>query len=271
MADMLTLLAVLVASGAVAGLIAGLLGVGGGLILVPAFFYAFSSLGYHPDQLMQICVATSVGTIIFTSIRSVQSHRKRGSFSGELLRTWGPFIALGSVAGVLTATQLRSEELQIAFGCIGVAIGLWLLLGNKDWRASEQMPGPVLRSVYSLIIGFFSALMGIGGGSFTVPILTAYGFPPVRAVGTSPGFGLMISIPGLIAFLLTGWDLPGKPPLTIGYVNLPAVAVIVLVTMVTVPWGVRLAHALSPARLRLIFALTVLLMAGNVLREGLFG
>ena len=269
--NLILLFAVIAGAGGIAGIISGLLGVGGGIILVPAFFYAFSSLGYHPDQLMQICVATSTGTIIFTSIRSVSAHHKRGAVSFELIRSWGPIIAVGSVLGVFAAASMRSHELQLVFGCIGVMLGLYMLLGKKDWRISAELPGRVLRTLYSLCIGFFSALMGIGGGSFTVPLLTAYSVPPHRAVATSPGFGLMISIPGFITFLLTGWDVTGKPPYTIGYVNLPAVALIVATTMLTVPLGVRMAHALSPKQLRIVFAFTILILAGNMLRKALMG
>ncbi|APZ50423.1 sulfite exporter TauE/SafE family protein [Salipiger abyssi] len=269
--DLLTLFAVIAAAGAVAGLISGLLGVGGGIILVPAFYYVFSGLGYQPEQLMQICVATSTGTIIVTSLRSVTSHHKRGAVSMELIRGWGPFIAIGSVLGVLAAASLRSQELQLVFGCIGVSLGLYMLLGKRSWRISDTLPGRALSALYGGIIGFFSALMGIGGGSFTVPLLTAYNVPPHRAVGTSPGFGLLISIPGFIAFLLTGWGIAGKPPGTVGYVNLPAVALIMVTSLLMVPVGVKLAHSLSPARLRLVFALTVLLLAGNMLRKALMG
>ncbi|WP_102225701.1 sulfite exporter TauE/SafE family protein [Acidimangrovimonas sediminis] len=267
---LLPLLAILIASGAVAGLISGLLGVGGGIVLVPAFYYAFSALGYHPDQLMQICVATSTGTIIFTSLRSVTSHMKRGSVSVDLLKSWGPFVALGSVLGVLAATRLESSELELAFGLLGLCIGLYMLLGNSNWRISETLPGRGLSIVYSMFIGFFSALMGVGGGSFTVPLLTAYGFPPVKAVGTSPGFGLALSVPGFLVFLMAGWHVSGKPPLTVGYVNIPAVVLIVLTTMLTVPLGVRLAHSLKPQTLRMIFACLVLVVAVNTLREAIF-
>ena len=137
----LTLFGVLAGAGAIAGIISGLLGVGGGIILVPAFFYAFSTMGYMPEQLMQICVATSTGTIIFTSIRSVLAHHKRGAVSIELIKTWGPFIAVGSVVGVFAAASLRSHQLQLVFGCIGIMLGLYMLLGKKDWRLSTELPG----------------------------------------------------------------------------------------------------------------------------------
>lgn len=268
-ADTLPLAGIVILCGALAGLISGLLGVGGGIILVPAFHYMFTTLGFHPDQLMQICVATSTGTIIFTSLRSVLAHARRGAVSVDLIRSWGPFIALGSVAGVAAATSLRSQDLQLVFGIIGVSMGLYMALGRAHWRLSSELPPPVLGRTYGMVIGFLSALMGIGGGSFTVPLLTAYGVPPHRAVGTSPGFGLLISVPGFLTFLATGWQIAGKPPFTIGYVNLPVVLLVVAATMLTVPLGVRLAHKLSAKQLKLVFALTILLLAGNMLRKAL--
>ncbi|SDJ13147.1 sulfite exporter TauE/SafE family protein [Salipiger marinus] len=271
MQEALLLLVLIAAAGGVAGIISGLLGVGGGIVLVPVFYYVFEALDYHPDQLMQICVATSTGTIIFTSLRSVLAHHRRGAVSAHLIRGWGPFIAVGAVAGVFAAAALRSRELQVVFGLIGVTLGLYMAFGPRHWRLAQDLPGRALSAVYGGFIGFCSALMGIGGGSFTVPLLTAYNVPPHRAVGTSPGFGLLISVPAFITFLLTGWQITGKPPYTVGYVNLPAVALVTLATLVTVPLGVRLAHRLSPAHLRVVFAVTVLVLAGNMLRKGVMG
>lgn len=271
MASGLILLSVIAAAGAVAGVVSGLLGIGGGIILVPALLYVFGAMGYHFDQIMQVCVATSTGTIIFNSLRAIHGHSKRGAVDFGLMRSWGPFIAIGSVLGVLVATALHSRELQLVFGCIGFALGLYMAFGRRDWRISDVLPGPGLRSVYASLIGFFSAIMGIGGGSFTVPLLSAYSVPPHRAVATSSGFGLLISIPAFVAFLASGWGLEGRPPYTLGYVNLPAVALITLASTLTVPLGVKLAHRLSPAQLRGVFACTILVLAGNMLRKALIG
>lgn len=271
MAEILAMLVVIAAAGAVAGVISGLLGVGGGIILVPALFYVFGAMGYHSDHVMQVCVATSTGTIIFNSLRAIQGHHKRGAVDFGLIRQWGPFIAAGSVIGVFAAAALHSNQLQLVFGTIGVCLGLYMAFGKRDWRISDVLPGPILRSVYAALIGFFSAIMGIGGGSFTVPLLTAYNVPPHRAVATSSGFGLLISIPAFVTFLLTGWGLEGRPPFTVGYVNLPAVVLIAIASTLTVPFGVKLAHKLTPGQLRTVFACTILLLAGNMLRKALMG
>lgn len=270
MADLsllLTMLALLLAIGAVAGVIAGLLGVGGGIILVPAFYYTFSALGYASDRLMQICLATSLATIIVTSIRSVLSHHRKGAVEWQILRGWAPGIAIGAVVGVLVASSLRSVVLQGIFGVLGVIVGLYLAFGKAHWRLGPAMPGGLARAVMSPVIGFLSVLMGIGGGSFGVPVMSLYGVPIHRAVATAAGFGVIIAVPSVAGFLTVEIDPAVRPPLTFGAVNLPAFLVIVAMTMITAPLGVKLAHAMDPKPLRRVFALFITLVALNMLRK----
>ncbi|HHC29493.1 MAG TPA: sulfite exporter TauE/SafE family protein, partial [Rhodobacterales bacterium] len=164
----------------------------------------------------------------------------------------------------------RSASLQAIFGVLGFSIGLYMLFGNAQWRLGTQMPGPVLRSVLSPLVGFLSVLMGIGGGSFGVPIMTLHGVPIHRAVATAAGFGLIIALPSVIAFLFV--DVPGAPPWSIGAVNLPAFLVVIAMTTLTAPLGVRLAHALDPKPLKRVFGVFLTLVALNMLRKafGLF-
>ena len=265
------LLAVLLAVGGFAGVIAGLLGVGGGIVLVPAFYYTFSSLGFGGGQLMQICVATSLATIVFTSIRSVQSHHKKGAVDWDILKGWAPGIVVGAVIGVLVARELRSETLTMIFGVLGMIVGLYMAFGKSSWRIGEEMPGIVGRSVLSPSVGFLSVLMGIGGGSFGVPIMTLFGRPIHRAVATAAGFGLIIAVPSVIGFLLTGHDVQGKPPFTVGYVNLVAFVIVVSMTLITAPWGVKLAHRMDPKPLKFAFAIFLILVALNMLRKAAWG
>ncbi|MBW8299984.1 MAG: sulfite exporter TauE/SafE family protein, partial [Hydrogenophaga sp.] len=151
----------------------------------------------------------------------------------------------------------------------GMMLGLYMLISRPHWKLSDTLPGRALASVYGLVIGFFSAMMGIGGGSFGVPAMTLYGMPVQKAVATSSGFGLLISVPSFVGFLIAGWGLPGLPPYTIGFVNLPALVVIVAISMTTVSLGVRLAHYLPAAVLKRIFAVFISLMALNMLIKGL--
>ncbi len=266
LAQMLGLLLVI---GAFAGVLAGLLGVGGGIVLVPAFFYAFQTLGYGGPQLMQLCLATSLATIIVTSTRSVLSHNKKGAVDWGILRGWGPGIAVGAVIGVLAASALRTEFLQALFGLLGMVIGVYLGLGKSEWRLGDVMPKGLRRAVLSPSVGFLSVLMGIGGGSFGVPLMSLYNTPIHRAVATAAGFGVIIAVPSVLGFFFLNIAPEHRPPLTIGAVNLVAFGIVVAMTMITAPWGVKLAHAMDPKPLKRVFAVFLTLVALNMLRKAL--
>lgn len=253
--------------GAVAGIVAGLLGVGGGIVLVPAFFYLFTALGYGSDQLMQVCLATSLATIIVTSARSVQSHHGRGAVDWDILRGWALWIGTGALLGVLTAAALRSVVLQGIFGVFGLLIGLWMGFGKADFRLARSMPTGAAKLAYANAIGFLSVLMGIGGGSFAVPLMGLHGVAIHRAVATAAGFGFLIALPAVMGFLLV--PVADAPPWTFGAVNLPAFGIVVMMTMITAPLGARLAHAMNPRPLKRAFALFIAVMALNMLRKAL--
>ena len=253
--------------GAGAGVIAGLLGVGGGIVLVPAFFYAFSVLGYGGPQLMQVCLATSLATIIVTSIKSVRAHNRRGAVDWAILKGWAPWIAAGAIIGVVAASGLRSIVLQGIFGVLGLAVGLYLAFGRAEWRLGAAMPAGPVRMGTGTVLGFLSVLMGIGGGSFGVPLMSLFGVPIHRAVATAAGFGVIIAVPSVLGFLLMQPTAP--PPYTLGAVNVPACLLVIAMAMVTTPWGVKLAHAMDPRPLKRIFAVFIMIMALNMLRKAL--
>ncbi|WP_282158031.1 sulfite exporter TauE/SafE family protein [Shimia thalassica] len=259
----------LMAIGGFAGVLAGLLGVGGGIVLVPAFFYAFASLGYEGPQLMQVCLATSLATIIVTSIRSVLSHNKKGAVDWEILKTWAPGIALGAILGMMVASSLRSTTLQGIFGCLAIVIGLYMGFGRSEWRLGQAMPKGILRAVLSPVVGFLSVLMGIGGGSFGVPLMSLYNTPIHRAVATAAGFGVIIAVPSVAGFLLVDIDPATRPPFTVGAVNVPAFLLVIAMTLTTAPLGVKLAHAMDPKPLKRVFAVFLTLVALNMLRKAL--
>lgn len=269
--ELLPLLGFIAAIGALAGLIAGLLGVGGGIFLVPTFYFAFERLGYGGPDLMQICLATSLATILVTSLRSLRAHHRRGAVEWAILKGWAPGIALGAAFGVVAVSGLRNEVLMALFGVIGIVVGLYLGFGREDWRLGSAMPGGVRRAVLSPLVGFLSVLMGIGGGSFGVPLMTLYSVPIHRAVATAAGFGAVIAAPSVAGFLLVPGEGDIRPPFTLGQVNLVAFAVVVAMTFLTAPLGARLAHATDPAPLRRIFAIFISLMALNMLRKAFFG
>ncbi|SDI00988.1 sulfite exporter TauE/SafE family protein [Lutimaribacter saemankumensis] len=264
---LLEMLLLLVVIGGFAGVLAGLLGVGGGIVLVPAYFYAFKTLGYDGPQLMQVCLATSLATIVVTSVRSVLTHNKRGAVDWGILRGWGPGIAIGALVGVLVAASLRSVVLQGIFGGLGLVIGAYLGLGKSSWRLGSEMPKGLARAIVSPMVGFLSALMGIGGGSFGVPLMSLYNTPIHRAVATAAGFGVIIAVPAVVGFLFLSVE--DAPPLTLGAVNGPAFLVVITMTLLTTPIGVKLAHGMDGARLRRIFAVFLTLVALNMLRKAL--
>lgn len=263
---LLPMLALLLVIGAFAGVLAGLLGVGGGIVLVPAYFYALQVLGYGGTQLMQVCVATSLATIIVTSLRSVQSHNRKGAVDWAILRGWAPGIAVGAVLGLVVASRVSSLVLQAVFGLAAMAVGLYMVAGRGDWRLGAAMPTGGLRAVLSPMLGLLSVLMGIGGGTFGVPMMTLYGVAIHNAVATAAGFGVIIAVPSVVGFLFLDVGPEAAPPWTVGAVNLPAFALTIAMTLLTAPMGARLAHALDPAPLKRVFGLFLSLVALNMLR-----
>jgi uncharacterized membrane protein YfcA len=264
-ASLLSMLAVLLVIGAFAGVIGGLLGVGGGIVLVPAFFYAFGHLGYGGDQLMQVCVATSMATIVVTSLRSVSAHNRKGAVDWEVLKTWGPTLVIAAAIGTFVASRVSSLTLQAVFGVLAGLAGLWMAFGRDHWRLGSVMPAQPVRSALAGAVGVFSAMMGIGGGTFGVPLMTLYGMPIHRAVATASGFGILIAVPAVLGFLFL--SVANAPPWTIGAINLPAFLVVIGTTLLTTPLGVRLAHAMNPKPLKRAFAVFLTLVALNMLRK----
>lgn len=264
---LITMVLMLAVIGAFAGVLAGLLGVGGGIVLVPAFFYAFGTLGFSGPNLMQVCLATSLATIIVTSARSVLSHNKKGAVNWDVLKSWGPYIAAGAAVGVVTASALKSTTLQMIFGVLGIVVGLYMAFGKSEWRLGDGMPVGLRRAVMAPIVGFLSVLMGIGGGSFGVPLMTLYNMPIHKAVATAAGFGMTIAVPSVIGFLIL--PVEAAPPFSLGAVNLPAFFLVISMTLMTAPLGAKLAHAMDPKPLKRVFAIFITLVALNMLRKAL--
>lgn len=269
--ELTALVAFLLAVGAISGVLAGLLGVGGGIVIVPALFYVFSALGHPEATLMHVCVATSLATILLTSARSMHSHNKKGAVDWAILKSWAPFIALGAIIGVAAAEFLRSDSLMLIFGAMAMIVSLHMAFGSDNWRLGDAPPKGGRRAGLASGLGFLSAMMGIGGGTFGLPILSLYNVAVHRAVATAAGFGLIIAAPSVIGFILSGWAAPDRPAFTLGYVHVPAFAILVPMTVLFAPYGVKLAHSLNPRPLKLLFALFLFITALNMLRRALYG
>ena len=261
--QLLVLFGALLVVGLIAGTAAGLFGIGGGLVLVPALYFVFGALGVENELRAHAAVATSLATIVSTSWRSLLAHHKRGAVDVALLRRWAPWIVGGALIGSLVARFVPGEALLGVFGVIalGLAVRMWL---NRDTPETAKVEfTPTLRAVVGGGIGFLSSWMGVGGGVFGVMALTLAGHPIHRAVGTAAGFGAAIGAPGAVGFIVGGWGVEGLAPFSIGYVNVPAFVIIIATTFVAAPLGARLAHAMSKALLRRVFAV---FLAGTALR-----
>jgi len=204
-------------------------------------------------------------------MRSVMSHNKKGAVDWSILKGWGPGIVIGALIGVLTVSHLKTVTLQVIFGCIAMLIGLYMGFGKTEWRLASEMPKGPVRAALSPLVGFLSVLMGIGGGSFGVPLMTLSGTAIHRAVATAAGFGFLIALPSAIGFLFTHVDAGSRPPYTLGAVNIPAFLIVICMTTLTAPLGVKLAHAMDPKPLKRVFALFLFLVALNMLRKALLG
>ena len=247
----------LFATGALAGLLAGLLGVGGGIIVVPVLYFVLGLFGADDSIRMHIAVGTSFATIIPTAISSARAHARRGAVDFNLLRTWGPSIALGTIIGTTAANFMNGRSLAGVFGFVALFVAADLVFrrnGQSSDDIATNLPTTLVQRGIATMIGFFSSLMGIGGGTLTVPILNWFAYPILRAVGTSAFFGLIIAVPAAIGYLWGGLSVGNLPWGSVGYINVPGFIVIAMTTFLTAPYGTRLAHAVSPKTLRLIFA-----------------
>ena len=278
MTDLIPLIALLLCVGAVAGLTAGLFGIGGGAVMVPALFFAFASLGVAPDIVMHCAVATSASVIIINGYRSTRSHWARGSVDMDLLwppqiwRSYGLWIGIGSFLGAWwLAPRLGSDMLTLIFAGVAMIVAAQFIIGRPDFTFRDSVPGGAAPPLIGGSVGALSAIMGIGGGSISVPLLTLCGVPVHRAIGTAAGFGLAIAIPATLGFILSGWAVPGRPAFSLGYVNLAGFALIVASAWFMVPLGTALAHRMKAVPLRRVFGVCLALVALNMARKaGLF-
>ncbi len=254
LANPLMLGGILLAVGAVSGVAAGLLGVGGGIIIVPVLYHLFTQLGIDEAVRMHLAVGTSLTTIIATSTTSIRAHAKRGAVDIGLLKSWGPAIFIGVLAGTAIAGFVRGSALTAVFAVMATIVSFYMAFGRPHWRIADQLPTGALRHAIAGFIGAVSAMMGIGGGTLSVPTLTLFGYPIHKAVGTAAAIGLIIGIPGTIGFVLAGWDVPNRPAWSLGYVNLLGVAALLPTSMLLAPVGARLAHSLDTRRLKQVFA-----------------
>jgi uncharacterized membrane protein YfcA len=251
-------------TGVVAGVVAGLLGVGGGIIIVPILEIALRFAGVPPEWRMHVAVATSLATIIPTSITSARAHHARGAVDWQIAKRWAAPMLLGALAGSLLASQARSALLTGVFGVAAVSIAAKMLLPLDHIRFADRAPVGVGGALLASAIGGVSALMGIGGGSLSVPTMTMSGTPIHRAVGTSAFLGLWIGIPGTIGYLLAKPDV-ALPWLTVGLVSVVGLLLIAPGAALAAPFGARIAHSLDKRMLSRAFGIFLLIVGARML------
>jgi uncharacterized membrane protein YfcA len=244
----------LLATGLVAGTLAGLLGVGGGIVIVPVLYHLFTLLGIDESVRMHVAVGTSLAAIIPTSIMSSRAHRKKGSLDMALIKRLMPSVVVGVIAGSIASRYLSGAVLTAVFATVALVVALNMAFKKDGFAVGNGLPGTAGTALLGGGIGGISTLMGIGGGTLSVPILNALRVPMHTAVGTGAMLGMVISFPGALAFLYNGLGVPLRPPLSIGYVNLLGMALIVPATMMTTGFGAKLAHSIDARRLRQVFA-----------------
>lgn len=253
-------------SGMLAGLMAGLLGVGGGTVIVPVLFYVFTVMSIDMEVRMHMAVGTSLAIIIPTAIRSSMAHYERGTIDRVIIKSWLPWLILGVGAGSIIAGYITGEALSIIFAVCALLVALNMAINTDD---KAQFPGGVPKGVKGASlaggIGGLSTLMGIGGGTFTVPTLTAFGYPIKLAVGTSAAIGAVIALPGTVGFLIAGIGISGRPPLSLGYINLIGWVIMFPASVMLAPAGAKLAHFLPSQVVRYAFSIFLCVAAARML------
>ncbi len=265
--EFLYFLILLLITGVFSGLLAGLLGVGGGLIVIPMVFYILNYYGFSMNIIMHVAIASSLGVISLTSLSSIYAHYKLKNIDIDVIIKWSFGIILGSILGAIFASYINGNLLVIIFGVIASTVAISMFLNINIVIAKDIPQSFLLNNFISFLIGYFSVLIGIGGGSFSVPTLNAFGKNIHRAVGTSAAIGFFIALPGFITYASTGWIVEGLPRFSLGYVNLPIVLAVASVSVLTAPLGAKLSSKYNKKTLKKIFAIFLLLICVSLVIE----
>ncbi len=263
----LTIVLSLAATGIIAGLLAGLLGVGGGIVIVPVLFFLLQANGVSADSAMLIATATSLATMIPTSLSSIRAHQQKGNVDWLLLKRWGCFIVGGVLFGSWLVTKISGLWLTLLFGLIAILAALNMLFRSGRAALFPQLPRLAAQRLIGGGIGFFSSMVGIGGGTMSVPLLTLYNYPAHKAVGTAAAIGLLIALPGATTLLILGQTPQDAPTATFGLVNLLGFCCIVPMTVLCAPLGAALGARLDGALLKKVFALVLLFTGMRMLGQ----
>ena len=260
----------LLITGVIGGLIAGLFGVGGGIVIVPILFWIFTSLSFPNEILMHMAIGSSLATIIPTSISSAIAHYHRGSIEIDIIKKWAPGIFLGAIIGGLSGNYFSVNELKYLFASIAFFVALNMFF-KEHLRLGNCLPkSRLLNIVISSLIGFVSSLMGVGAGTIGVPTLVALSVPIHKAIGTAAALGLFIAVPATLGLAFSGFNVPNRPPMSIGYVNLIAFFIMFPLTVFFAPIGVKFAHRINQRLLKIIFGIFLIITSVKMLSSLIF-
>jgi uncharacterized membrane protein YfcA len=249
-------------AGALVGILAGLFGIGGGAIIVPVLYEVFGVLGVPEELRIQLCIGTSLAIIVPTTIRSYRSHKAKGAVIPGVLRLWTAPAIVGVIVGSITAAYAPAPVFKIAFVIFASFIATRMFFGTDRWSLGNDLPSRGPLTFYGFITGLFSSLVGVSGGAVSNAVLTFYGQPMQRAVATSAGIGVPITIAGTIGYVLAGWrHMDQLPPLSIGVVSVIGVVLMAPVSSYTAGYGVRLAHWLPRRKLEIAFGILLTLVS----------
>lgn len=258
------LIAELAALGLCTGFLAGLLGIGGGMLMVPFVTFILASRGYPSEYTVKMAVATSLATICFTSLSSVRAHHRRGAVLWPVVRVLAPGILLGSLIGAQVAAALPGKVLGVLFAAF-VAFSATQMFLNRKPAPSRTLPGRLGTFGMGGVIGMLSSLVGAGGAFVSVPFMTWCNIKIHDAVGTSAALGFPIALAGTLGYFWAGMDLPQMPAGSVGYLYLPGLVVISTASVITAPWGARTAHAMDIRPLKKVFAGVLYVLAAYFL------
>jgi|TARA_B110000977_G_C11074995_1_gene490830 uncharacterized membrane protein YfcA len=267
--QLILLIFLLLSTGIFAGVIAGLFGVGGGVVIVPALYYIFTLAEIDESTRMHLAVGTSLANIIPTSIISAYSHAKRKAVDFKLLQLIGPSIVIGVILGAVIASNITGSMLMLTYAVLLFLVALQFFFWQDKWKIADTFPTNNLKNLFGTSIGFLSTIIGIGGGSLSIPLLKLYSFPIHKAIGTAAAIGTLIAIPGTVGFIISGIYNEISLPLSIGYVNFLGLLMISPMTVISAPLGVRFAHHLSQRTLNKIFSIFIFCMSARLFLEWL--
>lgn len=258
------LVLLLIAIGGAGGFLSGLLGVGGGILFVPALFFAMKAVGFDAQYAMHLAVATSLAIVFATGATSAVAHYRRGSVDIARVRDWAPYILIGVAVGALFASSVNGDILKRIFAGITLLISIYMAFGREK-TSGDPAPllTPKVQHVLCALIGIVSSMIGVGGAILTVPMMSYSGMTMQKAVGTGAALGVVISLPGTLGFMAGGLlhDIQGLPPYSVGYVNFLAAGMIVPTAMLMAPVGVKISHAMPRLMLRRVFAAVLIIVS----------